>query len=172
MVAYISAVAVSLLLLAVDQYTKYYVMVHFTLGEMHPFIPRLINLTFIYNDGAAWGMLGGRTWVLLGITAMAMLACVAILIKYARSSRLLFWAISLVISGGIGNMIDRVFRAGRVVDFIHLDFMPTFPVFNIADCAVVVGAGLLILYFILDTAKETQIKKQSRESSEQIETNK
>ena len=56
-------------------------------------------------------------------------------------------------------MIDRIFRGGNVVDFLHFEFFPSFPVFNVADCAVVVGAGLLILYFILDTIKEEKQKK-------------
>ena len=51
-------------------------------------------------------------------------------------------------------MIDRVFRDGKVVDFLHFEFYPTFPVFNVADIGVVVGAGLLILYFVLDTLKD------------------
>ena len=81
--------------------------------------------------------------------------CVFVLIKY-RKSKLLFWAVTLVLSGGIGNMIDRIFRGGNVVDFLHFEFFPQFPIFNIADCAVVLGAGLLILYFLIDTVKERQ----------------
>ena len=57
-------------------------------------------------------------------------------------------------------MYDRIFRGGEVIDFLHFEFWPTFPVFNIADCAIVIGAGLLILYFILDTIKEFKEKRQ------------
>ena len=57
-------------------------------------------------------------------------------------------------------MTDRVFRDGNVVDFLHFEFFPSFPVFNVADCAIVVGAGLLILYFILDAVKEERLKKE------------
>ena len=56
-------------------------------------------------------------------------------------------------------MIDRIFRDGNVVDFLHFAFMPEFPVFNIADCAIVIGAGLLLLYYVLGTIKETRIKR-------------
>ena len=64
-----------------------------------------------------------------------------------------------MISGGIGNLIDRVFRDGKVIDFLHFEFYPTFPVFNVADIAVVTGAGLLILYFVLDTIKDSRKAK-------------
>jgi signal peptidase II len=53
-------------------------------------------------------------------------------------------------------VIDRIFRGGNVVDFLHFEFFPQFPIFNIADCAVVLGAGILILYFLIDTVKERQ----------------
>ena len=59
-------------------------------------------------------------------------------------------------------MYDRIFRNGNVIDFLHFDFWPTFPIFNIADCAIVIGAGLLILYFILDTVKEFKIKRDNK----------
>ena len=82
-----------------------------------------------------------------------MLVCFALLLKHGMKNKLLFWAITLVLSGGLGNMIDRIFNNGKVVDFICLEFID-FPVFNIADCAIVIGAGLLILYFIRDLIKE------------------
>ena len=60
-------------------------------------------------------------------------------------------------------MIDRIFRDGNVVDFIHLHFMPTFPVFNIADCAVCIGASLLLLHFIIDMIKDYKVRRQNEE---------
>ena len=72
------------------------------------------------------------------------------------------WAGSLIISGGIGNMIDRIFRDGNVIDFLEVKFID-FPIFNIADCGVCIGAGLLILYFIIDMIKENK-EKAIRES--------
>ena len=58
-------------------------------------------------------------------------------------------------------MIDRIFNDGKVIDFLHFEFWPTFPVFNVADCAIVIGSCLLVLYFIMDTAKETKTKRNS-----------
>ena len=73
----------------------------------------------------------------------------------------MFWAIVLVLSGGVGNMIDRIFRDGNVIDFLHFEFWPTFPVFNVADCAIVVGAGLLILYFFKGIVDEEKKKRST-----------
>lgn len=87
-----------------------------------------------------------------------MAVCIALFVKYAKGSRLMLWALTLVLSGGAGNMIDRVFRDGKVVDFLHFEFFPSFPVFNIADCAIVVGAVLLALYFIIDITAEKKRK--------------
>ena len=83
------------------------------------------------------------------------------LIKEGFKNKLLFFSVCLILSGGIGNMIDRIFRNGNVVDFIHLHFMPEFPVFNIADCAVCIGAGLLLLYFIIDMIKDYKIRREN-----------
>lgn len=159
MISYILAVLCGALLILVDQLTKYYISANFLLGESREFINGFINLTYIHNRGGAWGLLYGHTLILVPITVVIMVLCIFLYVKYGKKNRLLLWAISLVLSGGIGNMIDRIFRGGNVVDFLHFEFFPSFPVFNVADCAVVVGAGLLILYFILDTIKEEKQKK-------------
>lgn len=154
MVSIILAVLSSLLILGADQYTKYFISSNFTLGEGTDFIKGFIDIQYIHNTGGAWGILSGNTWVLLSLTIIVMLILITLLLKVGMKSKLLFWAVSLIISGGIGNLIDRVFRNGNVVDFLHFEFFPTFPIFNIADIAVVVGAGLLILYFVIDTVKD------------------
>lgn len=130
-----------------------------TLGESREFIDGFLDISYIHNTGGAWGILSGYTWVLLSLSIVVILICITLLIKTGAQNKLLFWAVTLVVTGGAGNLIDRIFRGGKVVDFLHFEFYPTFPVFNIADIAVVVGAGLLILYYILDTAKEYKNKK-------------
>ncbi len=157
MITYILAAITGVLVLCADQFTKVYVQNHFEMAKSYDFLPGLIDITYIHNDGGAWGMLGGYTWLLLSVTIVVMLVCIALLLKYGAKDKLMFWAIVLVLSGGIGNMIDRIFRGGKVIDFLHFEFWPTFPVFNIADCAIVVGAGLLMLYFfkgIIDEEKQ------------------
>ncbi len=159
----ICAVITAVLLLGVDQLTKYYIVTHFTLFESTDFIKGLIRIVYIHNEGAAWGVLSGKTWILIVFTAAAMFFCGYYFWKYAKNNKLVTWAIALVISGGVGNLIDRVFRNGKVVDFLQFDFWQEFPVFNIADCAIVVGVALLILYFIIDTVKESKARKQGKQ---------
>ena len=166
MISYVLAFLCGALLVLADQFTKYYISANFVLGESREFINGFINLTYIHNRGGAWGMLYGHTYILIPLTVVIMAVCVFLYIKYGNKSRLLLWAITLVLSGGIGNMIDRVFHGGNVVDFLHFEFFPSFPIFNVADCAIVVGAGLLILYFILDAIKEEK-QKRAENLSEQ-----
>ena len=154
MLSYILAIITSVLTLLADQYTKYFISSNFQLGEGTNFLRGFIDIVYIHNTGGAWGLLSGSTYILLGLTCIIIAFLIVYFVKYGQKSKLLFWAVSLVISGGLGNMIDRVFRNGKVVDFLHFEFYPTFPVFNVADIGVVVGAGLLILYFVLDTLKD------------------
>ncbi len=161
MLSVILALVTSVLVLAADQYTKYFISTSFQLGQGTDFIKGFIDIQYIHNTGGAWGILSGNTWVLLSLTVIVMLILLTLLLKIGMKSKLLFWAVSLVISGGIGNLIDRIFRNGNVVDFLHFEFFPTFPVFNIADIAVVVGAGLLILYFVIDTVNDYKNGKKT-----------
>ena len=160
MISYILAILCAVVFLSADQITKYFVSTDFALGESREFLNGFIDLVYIHNRGGAWGIMYGKTLVLVIITAIMLFVCTFVLIKM-RENKLLFWAVSLVLSGGIGNMIDRIFRDGNVVDFLHFEFFPTFPVFNVADCAVVIGAGLLILYFIIDMVKEKKKNENS-----------
>ena len=164
-ITYIIAVICGIAVIAFDQYTKYYIAGNYALAESHIFIPKVLDITYVKNSGAAWGMLSDRTWLLISITAVVMLICIALILKYGTKNKLLFWAMILVLSGGIGNMIDRVLKGGSVVDFLHFSFWPQFPVFNIADCAIVLGAGLLVLYFLIDLWREAKQKSHRKESA-------
>lgn len=160
---YLLAGIVSGLFLVADQLSKWYIASNFTLTDSKPFINGVIDFTYINNKGGAWGLMEGHTWILLSLTFFIMIICVALLIKEGLKNKLLFFSVSLILSGGIGNMIDRIFRDGNVVDFIHLHFMPTFPVFNIADCAVCIGAGLLLLHFIIDMIADYKVRRKNEE---------
>ena len=169
MITYILAALTGISVLLVDQFTKIYIQNNFEMAMSYEFLPGLIDITYIHNDGGAWGMLGGYTWLLLSVTIVVMLVCIALLLKYGSKDKLMFWAIVLVLSGGVGNMIDRIFRGGKVIDFLHFEFWPTFPVFNVADCAIVVGAGLLMLYFfkgIIDEEKQKRSDVNKKVSQE------
>ncbi len=155
---YALAVICSALFLLADQLTKAYVVGHFSLAESLTVWDGILNFTYVHNDGGAWGLMSGHTWFLLGLTVLIMIVCLSMLIKEGLKNKTLFWAICLILSGGLGNMIDRLFRGGEVVDFIQVTFID-FPVFNIADCAVCIGAGLLLLHFLLDLMKERKAQK-------------
>lgn len=158
---YIIAIAVSVLFLVADRFTKYLVESNMALGESVPFIPGFMDFTFIHNEGGAWGILSGKTWLLVVFTAVVMVGCVIFLIKNGRKNPLMFWAVCLILSGGVGNMIDRIFNDGKVIDFFRTLFIE-YPIFNVADIAVVIGTGLLILYFLLDLIKEQRAKKAEK----------
>ncbi len=160
MISYILAIFCGALFLGADQFTKYFIVSNFEIGERAEFIKGFIDLIYINNKGGAWGILQGYTWTLLSITAILMVICFTLLVKLGRKNKVIFWAVSLILFGGLGNMIDRFFRDGNVVDFLHFEFFPTFPIFNVADCAVVIGALILLGYFIYDSLKDLREKKK------------
>ena len=114
-------------------------------------IPKIVNFTYVENRGAAFGMLADHRWVFMVLSVAAIVLIVVYLAKAKPQSVLQRVSIALIAGGGIGNMIDRVLR-GYVIDFIDVQFVK-FYVFNIADSAVCVGCGLLILWGIISEVK-------------------
>lgn len=161
MLSYILAIVTAAIVLAADQLSKYFVAQNFDIYNTHyNVIPGILNVTYIHNDGAAWGMFGGYTWLLISITIVVMLAGIALLLKWGLRDKLIFWAAALILSGGLGNMIDRIFNDGLVVDFLEFAFID-FPVFNIADCAIVIGAGLIMLSLVKSIVDEKKQKSKA-----------
>ena len=135
-----------LLLIALDQAVKWYVVKAIPLGGMRTFIPKVVSLTYLKNSGAAFSMLEDQPWFFAIITLIAMGAAFVYLYRHIKGSIWLLLGLTLIISGGIGNFIDRV-RQGFVVDMFHLDFM-NFAIFNVADIYLTVGVGLLLIYLL------------------------
>ena len=119
-------------------------------------IPEVLHLTYVENRGAAFGMLADHRWVFIVISTVAIIALIAYLIIKKPKDKLLCISRALIAGGGIGNMIDRIFR-GFVVDMIDVTCI-NFYVFNVADSAVCIGCGLLILYMILDEIRTKREK--------------
>lgn len=161
LISYVLPAICGMLILLADQLSKYYIVSNFNIGDSCGFLKGFIDIVYIHNRGGAWGILEGNTWFLLSITAVLLIVSLVLLIKFGKKSRIFFWAVVLIFFGGIGNMIDRIFREGNVVDFLHFEFFPQFPVFNIADCAIVCGGILLILYFTVDTLKDIKSNKNN-----------
>lgn len=134
--------------LLLDQVTKFIVMRRIAMFEVITVIPGFFNLTYVRNRGAAFGMLAGvpgiwRSVFFIIVTVIAVAAIVLLIRK--TSERLLVAAFSLIAGGALGNLIDRV-RWGEVVDFIDWYVRSHhWPTFNIADSAITVGVGLLVI---------------------------
>lgn len=165
MISYILAAITGVLVLVADQFSKHWILNYYSVNGLRveedsfALIPGIFNIYCTNNSGAAWSMFAGHTWFLLSVTIVVMLVCIALLLKYGVKDKLMFWAMMLVLSGGLGNMIDRIFRDGEVIDFIQLDFWKSYPIFNFADCAIVIGACLLLLYFFKDIIKDMRSKQ-------------
>ncbi len=144
-------------LIALDQFTKYLAVTYLEPVGTMPFIPGFMELRFVLNDGAAFSSFAGQTWFLVGVTGLALLALLAYMLIRKPTSKLEMFSLVLIFSGGVGNLIDRV-RNGVVVDFFATTFM-NFAVFNIADCLVVVGTFLLCYYIIADEMKMAKQRK-------------
>ena len=146
-----------------DQLTKYLVLENIEMFEIVPVVKGFFHFTYIENEGAAFGMLSEHRWVFLVISTVAIAAFIFYIIKYKPKDPLLCIALSFVVGGGIGNMIDRCFR-GSVVDFIEVEFID-FYVFNVADMFVCVGCGLMVLWIIVSEIKESKQKKEKENSN-------
>lgn len=149
MVLYIIA---AILIIALDQASKVLTTTFFELGEAKNIIPRILSFTYIRNEGAAFGILQGARVFFIAITIVILLGAIYYIVKMRPQSRLEKWALSFIAGGAIGNFIDRA-AFGYVRDFILLEFID-FPVFNIADCFVCIGAGLYILHAFSDIFKK------------------
>ena len=144
---YALCTALALALLGLDQWVKHYVTVHIPLGEAQPLLPGLVELRTVHNYGAAWSSLAGMRWLLVAITGVIIAAVAVILIRRIVRLPVGVMAGFLILSGGLGNIVDRV-RLGYVVDMFHLEFWPSYPVFNVADICVVCGALLGAVYYL------------------------
>lgn len=141
-------------LVALDQVTKYLAVVYLAPVGTLPFLPGVMELRYVVNDGMAFSMLSGNRWFLLIATGLVMAVLLGYLIWKKPESRLERAALVLVLAGGLGNFIDRLLH-GYVVDFFATTFID-FAVFNVADCFVCVGVGLLLLAVLLEERRKKQ----------------
>jgi len=138
----------AIVLIALDQLVKYLVLTHIPLYGSVPFIPYILELTYVQNTGAAFSILSEHTW-LLTLLSLVMSVVLALAVwKKFFSHPFGRTALTMVLAGAVGNLIDRAAR-GFVVDMFHTLFMH-FAVFNVADICVVVGgiaAGIYYVFF-------------------------
>jgi len=136
---------------ALDRVTKLYIRAHVSGVDVYPVIPRFFNIVHTENPGAAFGMFSDsptawRGILLVGISAAVMTILGVMLWRMAATqSQLMSTGLALVFGGALGNLVDRLFR-GTVTDFVQLFFGSyEFPSFNVADSAITIGAGLLVI---------------------------
>lgn len=137
----------AVLLVILDQLTKFLVRTYIPLGGSVPFIPGLLDITYVQNTGAAFSILEQHTWLLSAVSAVVVLVMSYLIIRHYFDGTLGKIAAMLVLAGGMGNLLDRVIF-GYVTDMIRTLFI-VFPVFNVADCCITIGAPLLFLYLLL-----------------------
>jgi len=114
---------------------------------VHTIIEGFIYISHVRNLGAAWGILQGNTFILVGMTSVVLVACFVFM--FFTRKMLLTVPVAMIVGGGLGNLTDRIFRTDGVVDFIDVYiFGYDFPIFNVADSILVCGTIMLIVYIL------------------------
>jgi len=134
-------------IVALDQASKLWILNNLRMHEGFPLIPNVIHIFRESNDGAGWSILSGQTLILILIPVVASVAMIYVLATKKIKSKVGSWGITLILAGALGNLIDRAFRGGEVVDMLQFKFID-FPVFNVADVAVTCGAILFFIFLI------------------------
>lgn len=158
----IAALLAAAVLLGIDQLTKYFVLQKLKPIGSVTVISGLLEFSYIENTGAAFGLFKNSMWLIMTLTAIAFVAIAVVLFRYKNHTLLSYIASTLLIAGGIGNLIDRMLY-GFVVDFIHVMFFDY--IFNFADCCVTVGAVLFVLHVLLISYRE----KKAAQTAEPFE---
>lgn len=155
-----------------DQISKILVLKHLPKDGVFKIIPYVFNFTYVENKGAAWGMLADHRWVFMTVSTVAIILLLFVLFYYSNGQKMFCICLSMIVCGGIGNMIDRV-ALGFVVDFIQFGFWTSFPVFNVADMFITVGCALMVVYVMFfdktvfnDKAKNTEAKEKENENED------
>ncbi|WP_153731219.1 signal peptidase II [Sporosarcina obsidiansis] len=148
--------AIAVLIIGLDQLTKWLVVKHMELGEQIPLLDPYLGLLSHRNRGAAWGMLEGKMWLFYIVTVVVIVAILYFFHTEGKKDRLLGVSLMLLLGGAVGNFIDRLWRK-EVVDFVDV-LIPVirydFPIFNVADAALTIAVILILLHVLLDEKKK------------------
>ncbi|ALC15274.1 lipoprotein signal peptidase [Desulfuromonas soudanensis] len=156
---------VSAVILVVDQATKLYIDSRFLLHESVQVVENFFHITYVRNKGAAFGILSDSPLRIPFFITVALVAALGILWYLSRTradQRLLHFALALVFSGAVGNLIDRI-RLGEVIDFLDVHwYRHHWPAFNVADSAITVGVALMLLDMWQEERKSKNEQKESK----------
>ena len=134
----------TIILVIIDQATKYLTVQNIELGQVIESIPNIVSLTYIRNTGAAFSILEGQMWFFYIVTIIVIGVLIYYMYTEAKKDRMLGILLSFILAGAIGNFIDRLMLQ-YVVDMIKLEFID-FAIFNVADSYLTVGVILLFIY--------------------------
>ena len=150
-----------------DQLSKWLTVINLGLGETFPLIEGVFHFTYVRNTGAAFSLFNqpDQRWIFMSVSSVAIIALGIYLYKNRKGSKLLCVALSFIIGGGMGNMVDRCVLK-YVIDM--LDFrLINFAIFNVADSFVCVGVGLFALAVILEEIEEAKKEKAAKLAAQQ-----
>ena len=168
---------VAAFVVALDLITKFMVQGSEVLmrGDVIDIIPGVFRFRYVENPGAAMGSFANSRWVFMVFSTVAIIAIAVYLVKYRKSINRLFGiSLSMIMGGGIGNMYERLLNQNAAGQYVVTDFFDFYLfsfwkwVFNVADVAVCVGAGLVVLCLILDIVKEYRAHKNASEQDELV----
>lgn len=180
MTAIIISVVLILVVVGLDQASKYAIVAMFGVGDhigkgaeamdsvargldSIDIIPGVFRLSFVVNDGAAFGSMDDNRWLFMILSTIAIIGILVYMFWKKPQNPLLLASLVLITGGGIGNMIDRV-ALGYVIDFFDFCALPNLWmwVFNVADSCVCIGAALMALWLVIDLVKETKKEKAKK----------
>src|SRR2546423_15525093 len=157
---------ITALVMALDQFTKYVVSTRMQEGDEIDLIRNFFAISYTKNPGMVFGMLnsGNLRWVFVVISVLAVLVVLGYLMRTNAANRLLLWSLALLAAGICGNLIDRV-RIGGVIDFFLVHYKEhQFPVFNVADTAISIGAALMAIELFMTPQAERATEVAPAES--------
>lgn len=139
------------IIIIADQVIKFVVRSSLSPNQSVQVIGDLFKISYYRNEGAAFSSLLGYRGFLIGFAILSVVAAFVFLLMYKGRSKLLDWSLALIIAGGIGNLIDRIFL-GYVTDMFSLSFFP--PIFNFADIAITLGCAFMVLFVIFGKSED------------------
>lgn len=151
------ALLLSAVLVGIDQLLKYWAVHQLRPVGTVPIIENIFHFTYIENRGMAFGMMEGQQWLLIWVTAAVLLVLVIVVLSGRLKHKFPLFAAAVVLGGGVGNLIDRVYR-GYVVDYIHVKAI-NFAVFNFADACVTIGTLALAVWVICSELRRSREEK-------------
>ncbi len=154
---------VAILIVVADQLIKLLVVNTIKGGSSVSILNGHVEFTYLENRGMAFGMLQNARWLFIIFTSIVMVAIVVYMLKTKPKSKFLLMSLALVLGGGIGNLIDRIFL-GYVVDYIQLSFFS--PVCNFADYCITIGTVMLMIYILFFSTDNEDTKKKAEVSDE------